>query len=237
MTTSISAARGASSESAQARTHHEPDQVRTRQESAEVQAHVHKLAPGRSVTADIRAQLPLLESKRSHEAVTSAFIQLPVSWCNPTPADVAYEVLRAKMEGDEPSSSGEHLATYELVWLGAPHLPRNDDGSYAVFPHGDTNFDDPIAILGEEFLAKDPHSRWITTGCRAIATRGKWVAFGPSTMQGLMDFPDGADDVAFAVMVSPEDEHAVRILNCSSSPIAVACATAEIDPLPEDSRA
>lgn len=208
------------------------NKVASRPERAETHVFKHELQPGQSVTVDVRRELPL-NDESGQTAVTSAIIQLDKRWSTPTPEDIAYRALRAKMAGEKPLPLPTHCAAYELLWFGADRVPRDDEGQYVPFPHANVSFAHPVAVMGEEFLGTDAHGRIMTAGCRAIAARGQWIDFGPATMGRHMDFPDGTDPVAFSVQLHPSDPYLVRILNSSDSLLTVACSTPEIDPSEE----
>jgi len=206
---------------------------RSRPEHAEMRLFRHELAPGRSITIDVRNELQLEGDKLGRYSVV-AVMELGRQWEEPTQEDLDFEFLRADLAGEEPTSPATNRAAYQLLWFGSKRVPRTTDGSYRPFAHAGMLFQHPVAIMGEEFLGRDAHGRQVTSGCRAIARTGQWVNFGPGTMQGLMDFPDRTSPVAFAVGIDPENEHLVQIVNRDSLPISIACGTPEVDQLPEE---
>lgn len=190
---------------------------------------IHELEPGRSVTVDVRRELEL-EGVKMGRYVVAAVMELDNSWEEPTQAEIDYEQLRAALTDEEPSEPAVHRAAYQLLWFGTDKVQRYEDGTYRPFAFPGLGFHGPVAIMGEEFLGKDTHGRRVFSGCLSVAERGKWVPFGPAATGNNLDFPEGTDPAPFAVLLDPNDEHVVRIANCGTGLITIACGTPEIDP-------
>lgn len=213
-----------------AQDHNRPTK-RVRPERAGTPVYLHELQPGQSVTVDVRKNLPVREKSGSYSV--AAILELDWRWEDPTDEDIAYEAMRARVTGEKPEPPATHRAAYQVLWFGSRRVPRTEDGGYVPFDHKGMVFNHPVAVMGGEFLGRNAHGQLVTTGCRALAVRGEWLPFGPGTMHGLMDFPDGTDPAAFAVYVDPENDHIVSIANFGARTMTVACSAPEIDYQPE----